>query len=45
MYSKFYQDFFAATVGLRELDLSRVQMTPELLRAILNGLATNNQVR
>ncbi|GMT28346.1 hypothetical protein PFISCL1PPCAC_19643, partial [Pristionchus fissidentatus] len=38
------KDFFSASVGLTKIDLSRVQLTADLLKAVLNGLASNNQL-
>lgn len=38
------KDFFAASVGLQRIDLSRVQLTGDVLKAVLTGLASNNQL-
>ncbi|KAF8366808.1 crml-1 [Pristionchus pacificus] len=38
------KDFFAASVGLKMIDLSRVQLTADVLKAVLTGLASNNQL-
>ncbi|GMT00488.1 hypothetical protein PENTCL1PPCAC_22662, partial [Pristionchus entomophagus] len=38
------KDFFAASVGLKMIDMSRVQLSADVLKAVLTGLASNNQL-
>ncbi|GMR53449.1 hypothetical protein PMAYCL1PPCAC_23644, partial [Pristionchus mayeri] len=39
------KDFFAASVGLERMEMSRVQLSADLLKAILTGLASNFQLK